>query len=224
MKFKKFTLIELMVVIAIIGILISILMPSLKKARQKAYGAVCISNQKQIGIADISYVQDYGRHIPMALDEPAPPGSIMVSSYAHWWPDLLGFTDVKQFSCPSVPEFGIGINHADIGLWRNFGFRESDIADPVNTVFFADTAKVLNLGEPNPDKWQADESIGYLAFRTPNNNPWYSDTVSGGQRAVPRHAGRVSALFMDGHASSVANSFLGFQYSNGHVKALWDKL
>jgi len=45
---KKFTLIELLIVVAIIGILVSILMPSLSQAREKARRALCKSNQKQI--------------------------------------------------------------------------------------------------------------------------------------------------------------------------------
>ena len=48
---KKFTLIELLIVISIIGILTSILLPSLHKAREKTKSAVCKSNQRQIGIA-----------------------------------------------------------------------------------------------------------------------------------------------------------------------------
>ena len=45
---KNFTLIELLIVVAIIGILVSILIPSLSKARLKAKEALCISNQSQI--------------------------------------------------------------------------------------------------------------------------------------------------------------------------------
>ena len=48
MKKSSFTLIELLIVIAIIAVLVSILMPSLFKARESARRAVCLSNQKQL--------------------------------------------------------------------------------------------------------------------------------------------------------------------------------
>ena len=55
---KKFTLLELMVVIAIIGILITMLMPSLSQAREKGRSAVCLSNYKQLGLLNFTFSND----------------------------------------------------------------------------------------------------------------------------------------------------------------------
>ncbi len=55
---KAFTLIELLVVIAIIAILAAILFPVFQNVRENARRTTCMSNEKQLSIAIIQYVQD----------------------------------------------------------------------------------------------------------------------------------------------------------------------
>ena len=104
-KHNKFSLIEILVVLAIIAILTSLLLPALGQARKKSKLAVCTSNIKQISNAIYMYISDHDQYFPY---------SHSVTNGNSSWDDKLGVYNYdgrglnkKAFQSESSDQSGI---------------------------------------------------------------------------------------------------------------------
>jgi prepilin-type N-terminal cleavage/methylation domain-containing protein/prepilin-type processing-associated H-X9-DG protein len=102
-----FTLIELMVVIAIIGVLIALLLPAVQSAREGARRAQCINNLVQIGVALRNYESTHNVYPPGVVN-PTGPVVSLPSGYHHGWiTQILPF--LQQGNAFRKVDFGAGV-------------------------------------------------------------------------------------------------------------------
>src|SRR5438046_8833657 len=83
---RGFTLVELLVVVAIIIILAAMLLPALSKAKFKAMGISCMSRHKQLALAWKMYNDDSNDKLLFASDGPDP-----INSKYAWVKGLMDF-------------------------------------------------------------------------------------------------------------------------------------
>jgi prepilin-type N-terminal cleavage/methylation domain-containing protein len=120
---KGFTLVELLVVISIIALLLSVLMPSLNKARNQAKKLVCGNNTKMLSTANQIYGNDWnGSCVPyLVVNSLYPNGQIWFNNtsfrkymnYDSRRMDNSGYID-KKFRCPA------DTRSEDPALYNNF--------------------------------------------------------------------------------------------------------
>ncbi|MCH2204356.1 MAG: type II secretion system GspH family protein [Lentisphaerales bacterium] len=78
MNILKFTLVELLIVIAILGLLVSILFPSLAKARERAKEALCQSNQSQLVKTMFTFADKNDMDFPIGGTEHARSSQVIL--------------------------------------------------------------------------------------------------------------------------------------------------
>jgi len=221
-----FTLIELMIVIAIIAILAAILFPVFAHAREKARQTNCISNVRQIAMALVMYAGDADNALP--LERGSAPGNLYVSS----WIDTVQpySNNLQLFICPSCSDQSVDWRNND-DLLRNYGLPPaagsfvSGYPPIYQLISFNGIARYDGLGgyggfpmgkylAPCASKRLTDLSRpGELVMVS--DHVWFDWGITQGHVYYPaiRHLqrgfqsgammGQVSCAFADGHAKSL---------------------
>ena len=217
----RFSLIELLIVIAIIAILSSLLLPALKKAKEKAHEIVCASNLKQSGIGILQYANDFNGWTPCAY-RPWSGGL----QWGRWLISLeyLPGKDPNALDgkpniivCPSAPPYGIydHINHTygfrqQYGVgWTFFQLFKGDISA---AYYSTTTGTCIPFSYSNwypsrayilaDTKWGASSDFQGYYFDVGSG-------ISGTSTHLihTRHSRSANSWFADGHVDKLTESF-----------------
>jgi prepilin-type processing-associated H-X9-DG protein/prepilin-type N-terminal cleavage/methylation domain-containing protein len=219
-NFTAFTLIELLIVIAVITILAAMLLPALARARATAQRADCVSNLRQLGLATEMYLGDNGNFFFNRCAAATAAGQ-------QWWfgwlasgtegqrgfdlstgalfPYLHG-SDVRL--CPSPawnsPQFKLkgtnvifsyGCNAYLFAGQSQKPVTAGKVLYPADTALYADAAQVNTFQTPASVSHPMFEEWYYLDLETNYTNP--NNTPNGHFR----HAQKANVTFADGHVA-----------------------
>ena len=219
-RHAAFTLVELLVVISIVALLIGILLPALSAARGAARTTVCLSNQRQIGIAANVFSNDYDGYIT-ACD---PSGNL-------WWYGVLkpyvqgGEEDnnpntpnatAEAFTCPEAEIPGVSsprgflttyawarwADPAVSSLAGEFSSFDPELVDSTGgraiNIRYGDLVRASSLPlliEPTLRVASIDPAFG--TWGTANSH----HVLNTSQLRHPHEGGNMNILFSDGHAA-----------------------
>jgi prepilin-type N-terminal cleavage/methylation domain-containing protein/prepilin-type processing-associated H-X9-DG protein len=214
---RGFSLIELLIVIAIIAILVGILLPALGQSQDVAKTSVCLSNVRNLNVAASAYCTSFRDYFPPSRDG-ASEWDFQETTDASGNPLVLpgilwqGGTNLKIQQCPSYtgrsgtstdPYTGYNYNTSFIG----HGLGEAN-PTPVRTVDIANPQRCAVFGDGQYFGGVTDKYM-----RSPLLFPASPDTLSLITRSAGtqgyRHIGKTNVGFADGHAETWAGRFTG---------------
>jgi len=211
-----FTLVELLVVVAIIALLAAILVPVFGVARENARRTQCLNNMKQIGMALIQYAQDNDETLPLQ----GVPGTFVASGNQYG-------ADINLFFAPTSPPNYFGallpyVKNRQVFICPDE--QPSTMAGTIPTVD-GDTAYMGNgvlmqcplskMGNPSSLVWIQERylRLSYLYMRPgiivntsgfpttspPSYQTWHN-FANGIENYSDNHFNGGNLLFADGHA------------------------
>jgi prepilin-type N-terminal cleavage/methylation domain-containing protein/prepilin-type processing-associated H-X9-DG protein len=192
---RGFTLVELLVVIGIIALLIAILLPALNKARKQANEVACGSNLRQMGLANMMYVNEHGYY----------PGDIAQKTggaiFAVWPASLRLYMNGNQnvFLCPA--------QDSSLQLQWNQAFLSTVApvaAGPNEQGYGYLSGEVMLCGELAPAQYIHNFSYGWNDWGVLQYFPGTNPTAP----AYPGEAGSGIGLGLGGDIDTLANTNL----------------
>ena len=221
---RNFTLTELLVVIGIIGLLASMLLPVLGKARNSAYNVQCTNNLRQIGLGFEMYRGDYNQfHMPLriasmdrtqqddiwagalARDYDVSDGVMECPAGVHDGTDLWGWNEVDcRFWVPDwqnmkEPRFGLGAP-----ALCGYSVSSLTCADVDSLGYTAYKFNPASLTLSSSEIMQAMDGTAY--FYLPDADDDHRMSLVSNFRAQDRHDGKVNFLYFDNHVAPVKYS------------------
>lgn len=187
-----FTLIELLVVISIIALLLSIVLPALRKVKEHARIVLCSSNCKQIGYQMTIYNSNYNDRFPLYTDAYLNNNAKWNDGTYRYWPYFIDPT-FERFSSENFPEYFIcpsikrkdEISESNIPYGYNYSilgnYTGSGSAAYAKASSFTNTSGTIMLTESRDyDKYGGtyaiDNDFGSPFIDPPENNSVYQDS------------------------------------------------
>ncbi|HEY9250367.1 MAG TPA: prepilin-type N-terminal cleavage/methylation domain-containing protein [Rariglobus sp.] len=218
MKIRGFTLVELLAVVAILGILAGLVIGVIGRAKETANSAKCASNLHQIGIGLLAYASDHKGMITgrSYAEEFKPDGT---STFSHWYRRLGrgGYVDKSNqlgdspiFYCPSFPPTAPTDDSVDDpeNVFYRYGMR--NWVPPDGSIPLNDETRLLPLNSiENPaDFFLVADSI-YTTTQTQGYSIPQGSTTWG---IHLRHNGKANTLFADGHVAAMDADYFNKLY------------
>jgi general secretion pathway protein G len=204
-----FTLVELLVVLALVTLLFGLLASSMVRARRTAGQLVCLSNLRQWGIATRIYSNENNGYLPRRGQ--GVGATSQVTRPTDWFNALPPVLQTPMY-------MDLVTANAIARPGRSSVWLCPEASDPGSQYYWSYAMNMglsvwetsYNNGQPDKITGVGDPAVMVLLADAPGNYcSVFPSIYPNGYNPVPRHNNRVNICFLDGHAAAVNGAYIG---------------